>query len=53
MCDDFMCPADHTVDQSVAAVHLCLDFAPRAEATKCAGEVETRCARFAAASRSS
>jgi hypothetical protein len=52
MPDNLMCSVDRTVVQSVAAVHLCLDFAPRAEATKLAGEVKTRCARFAAASRS-
>jgi hypothetical protein len=53
MRDALIGPLDLTVDRFVASVHLCLDFAPRAEMTKCAGEVETRCARFAAASGSS
>jgi hypothetical protein len=53
MRNNFMCSVDRTVVHSVAAVHLCPDFAPRAEATKLAGEVKTRCARFAAASGSS
>jgi hypothetical protein len=53
MRDDLMCSVDPTVDRFVAAVHVYLDFAPRAETTKCAGEVETRCARFAAPSGSS
>jgi hypothetical protein len=53
ICDDLMCLVDPTVDQSVAAVHLCLDFASCAETVRCAGEVETRCARFTAASGSS
>ncbi|KAM0703871.1 hypothetical protein Q7P35_008876 [Cladosporium inversicolor] len=53
MRDNFMCSVDRTVVQFVATVHLCLDFAPRAEATKSAAEVKTRCARLAAASRSS
>jgi threonine dehydratase len=47
--DDLMWPVDHTVNQSVAAVHFCLGFVPCAETTKCAGEVEIRCAMFVVA----
>lgn len=42
MCDDLMCPVDLTFDHAVAAVHLCLDFLPRAETTNRAGEVITK-----------
>jgi hypothetical protein len=48
-----MCPIDRTVDRFVAAVHICTNFGLCAEATKCAGEVETRCARFATTSGTS
>jgi hypothetical protein len=48
-----MCLVDLTIDRFVAAVHLCLDFSPCVKTTKSADEVETRCARFATASRSS
>jgi hypothetical protein len=46
--DDLMSPVDYTIDQSVAAVHLRLDFPPYADMTECAGEVQIRCVRFAA-----
>jgi hypothetical protein len=48
--DDLMCSIDRTIDRFVAAVHICPNFSPYAETTECAGEVKTRCARFAAAS---
>jgi hypothetical protein len=53
MRDDLMCSVDRAVDRSVAAVHLRPNFLPLAEATEGDDEVEIRCARFAAASRSS
>jgi hypothetical protein len=53
MRDDLMCSVGRAVDWFVAAVHLCPNFSLCAETTKCADEVETRCARFAAASGSS
>jgi hypothetical protein len=52
MRDDLMCSVDRAVDRFVAAVHLCPNILPLTEATECAGEIETGCAEFAAASRS-
>jgi hypothetical protein len=41
---------DRIVDRFVAAIHLCLDISSCAETTKCASEVETKCAGPAVAS---
>lgn len=41
---------DHTIDQSVAAGYLCLNFSSCVELIKSADEVRIRCARFAATS---
>lgn len=46
--DGLMCPVDCIIDQSVAAVHLCLDSSPHVETTKRADAIEIRCAGFAA-----
>jgi hypothetical protein len=44
--DNLMCSVDRTIDQLVAAVHLCPNFSPYVEKTKRAGENEIRCAGF-------
>lgn len=50
MHNDLMCLVDRTIDQSVAAAHLCINFSPCAATSKCTGVIKTRCAGFAAAS---